>query len=173
MLEDNQVPEHPPWLLSKPSIILTELRKVGTHLLEYQRLHIEIQDQFEDHISTYTDSSKDQNRVAATAVCQQNKCCVCLPDQSYIFTAEAQALLLALECIDVSNYTKYVVYSVSFSCLQAVAMLKLDHPFVAKIIYKMDQLAPDGYNIHLCWMPGHAGIRGNGRGGRAAKKALD
>ena len=105
-----------------------ELRKVGTHPHEYQRLHIEIQDQFEDHVSIYIDGSKDQNLIAATAVCQRNKFGVRLPDQSSTFTAETQARLLVLECIEVFNCTKYVVYSDSFSCLLAVAGLKTDHP---------------------------------------------
>ena len=83
---------------------------------------------------------------------------VCLPDQNLIFIAKAWTLFLALECIRVFNCTKYVVYSDSSSCLQAVAGLKTDHSFVAKIVYKMDQLATDGYDIHVCWVPGHAGI---------------
>ena len=60
ILADTNVPEHPPWLLRKPSVILqlTELRKSGTHPLEYQRLHAEIQCQFEDHISVYTVSGQ-------------------------------------------------------------------------------------------------------------------
>ena len=37
----------------------------------------------------------------------------------------------------------------------------------------MNQLATDGYDIHLCWVPGHAGIQGNERADRAAKKALN
>ena len=27
--------------------------------------------------------------------------------------------------------------------------MKMDHPFVAKVIYKMNQLATDGFAIHL------------------------
>ena len=50
-----------------------ELRKSGTHPLEYQRLHAQIQGQFEDHFSIYTDGSKDHGRIAAAAVCQQLK----------------------------------------------------------------------------------------------------
>ena len=49
----------------------------------------------------------------------------------------------------------------------------MDYPFVAKVIYNMDQLATAGYNIHLCWVPGHANIQGNERADRAAKKALN
>ena len=69
-------------------------------------------------------------------------------DQSSIFTGKT--LFLVLECIEVSKYTKYVVYCDSFSFLQAVARLKMNHPFVAKVIYKMDQLARVGYDIYLC-----------------------
>ena len=47
-----KVPEHPQWLLKKPSVCLplTELRKLGTHPPEYQRLPAESQGQFEDHL---------------------------------------------------------------------------------------------------------------------------
>ena len=93
---------------------------------------------------------------AAGAVCQWLKFAVCIPDQSSISTAEVQAICFALECIENFNYTNYVVYSDLFSCLQAIAGLKTDHPFVAKVIFKMNQLATDGYNIHLCWVPGNA-----------------
>ena len=43
---------------------------------------------------------------------------------------------IALECIADSNCTNYVVYSDSFSFLQAVARLKTDHHFVTKVIQK-------------------------------------
>ena len=89
--------------------LITELRKSGTHPLEYQRLHAKIQCQFEDHISIYTDGSKDHGHVAAAAVFRWLKFGVRIPDQSSIFTAEAQALCLTLECIEDSDYTDYVV----------------------------------------------------------------
>ena len=47
------------------------------------------------------------------------------------------------------------VYSDLFSCLQVVAGLKMDHPFVEKVIYNMEQLVTARYDIHLCWVPGH------------------
>ena len=49
----------------------------------------------------------------------------------------------------------------------------MDHPFVAKITYKMNQVATDGYDFHLCWVPGHAGIQGNTQTDQAAKKVLN
>ena len=151
ILADTNVPEHPPWLLRKPSVILqlTELRKSGTHPLEYQRLHAKIQCQFEDHISIYTDGSKDQGHIAAAAAFLRLKFGVQIPDKSCIFKVEAQALGLALECIVDSDYTNYVVYSDSFSCLQAISGLKTDHPFVGKVISKMNQLTADGYDLAM------------------------
>ena len=71
VLAHTKVAEHPLCLLRKPSLILQliELRKSGTHPLEYQRLHAEIKSQFEDDLSIYIDGSKDQCHVAAAAVC--------------------------------------------------------------------------------------------------------
>ena len=96
-----------------------------------------------------------------------------ITDQSSIFTAEARALLFALEYIEVSVRRNFVIYSDSFSCLQAVAGLKTDHPILEKVILKMNSLATADYDIHLCWVPGHAGILGNERADRAARKALN
>ena len=113
-------PNIPLSLLRKLSIILRlmKLKKFVTYPLKYQRLHVELRGQFEDHLSVYTDSFKDQSRVAAVPVCQQKKFGICMPGQSSIYTVEAQRLML--ECMEVSNHTKYFVYSDSFSCLQAV-----------------------------------------------------
>ena len=72
ILAETNVPEHLPWLLRKPLVILqlAELRKSGTHALEYQRLQAEIQGSLKI-ISPYiyTDGSKEQGRIAIAAVC--------------------------------------------------------------------------------------------------------
>ena len=83
-----KVPEKTQWLLRKLLVILrlAELRKSGMHPLEYQRLHAEIHGQFEDHLSIYTDGSKDKVHVAAAAVCQLIKLSV---SKRSSFTAEA------------------------------------------------------------------------------------
>ena len=36
---------------------------------------------------------------------------------------------------------------------------------------KLTSLEASGFDIHLCWLPGHVGIRGNERADRAAKTA--
>ena len=86
------------------------------------------------------DGSKDQGHIVAAGLFRQLRFSVHIPDQSLVLTVKTWALCLALECIEDSNYTNYVVYRDSFSCLQAG--LKSDHPFIAKVIFKMNQ---------LCW----------------------
>ena len=58
------------------------------------------------------------------------------------------------------------------SCLQALDHLKIDHPSIEEIISKPTALKASGFDIYLCWLPGHVGIRGNERPDRAAKTAL-
>ena len=57
------------------------------------------------------------------------------------------------------------------SCLQALDHLKFDHPIIEEIISKLMSLKASGFDIHLCWLPGHVGILGNERADRAAKAA--
>ena len=47
------------------------------------------------------------------------------------------------------------------SCLQALDHLKIDYPIIEEIISKLTSLKASGFDIHLCWLPGHVGIRDN------------
>ena len=49
------------------------------------------------------------------------------------------------------------------SCLQALDHLKIDHLIIGEIISKLTSLKTSGFDIHLCWLPGHVGIRGTER----------
>jgi hypothetical protein len=149
---DLDVLELPPWSGRRPSVILrlAELRKSAMHPLTYQKLHADIQHEYADHYSIYTDGSKDKGRVAAAAVCRGLEVVTRIPDQSSIFMTEARALLLALEYIEASDRRDYIIYSDSFSCLQAVANLKIEHPILKKVILKMNALATADHDIHLC-----------------------
>ena len=68
------------------------------------------------------------HHVAVAAVCQWQRFGNRISNQSSIFTVETWAHFLALEWIEVSNYTNYDVYSDPCSCLHAVAGLKTNHP---------------------------------------------
>ena len=168
----NYVSDTPPWELERPNIIL-ELavsRKSDMPPITYHDQYLTIRNRFPRHIPFYTDGSKDTERVSVAAVLI-NHSVHRIQDHSSIFTAEARAILLALECMEHFNRKRFLIFTDSMSCLQALDHLKIDHPIIKEIISKLTSLKASGFDIHLCWLPGHVGIRGNERADRAAKTA--
>ena len=96
-----------------------------------------------------------------------------LPDSASVFTAEVWALIKALEQIKDSNASKYIVFTDSLSCLQALHHMKLEHPLIGMVIRKCLFLNIAKKVIVFCWVPSHTGIKGNKKADSAAKSALD
>ena len=122
--------------------------------------HSPIRYRYPRHIPFYTEGSKDTERVSVAAVLINHSYGHRIQDHISIFTAEARAILLALECIEHSNRKTFLIFTDSMSCPQA---LKIDHPIIEEIISKLTSLKASGFEIHLCWLPGHVSICGNGR----------
>ena len=120
-------------------------------------------------IASYTDGSKDTERVSVAAVLINHSYGHRIQDHGSIFTAEVRAVLLALGCIKHSNRKRFLIFTDSMSCLQAFDHLKIDHPIIEQIISKLTSLKASGFDVHLCWLPGHVGIRGNERAVRAGQ----
>ena len=57
-----------------------------------------------------------------------------LPHSASIFTAEVWAIIKAPEQIIDSVASKYIIFTDSLSCLQALQFLKLEHPLVGMVI---------------------------------------
>ena len=159
----NYVSDTPPWELERRYIILelTASRKSDTPPITYHDQYLTIRNRFPRHIP----------RVSVAAVLINHSYGHRIQDHSSIFTAEARAILLALECIEHSNRKRFLIFTDSMSCLQALDHLKIDHPIIEEIICKLMSLEASGFDIHLCWLPGHVGIRGNEHANRAAKMA--
>ena len=147
-----------------PICELAASRKSDTPPITYHDQYLTIRNRFPRHVPFYTDGSKDTERVSVAIG-------HCIQDHCSIFTAEAHAILLALECIEHSNRKRFLIFTNSMSCLQALDHLKFDHPIIEEIISKLMSLKASGFDLHLCWLPGHVGILGNERAGRAAKAA--
>ena len=98
---------------------------------------MEIQDRYRDHIPVYTDGSRDGNYVAsATAFPSDTVISMRLTYSASIFTAEVWAIFKAVEQIKDSVASKYIIFTDSLSCLQALHYVKLEHLLIEMVIRK-------------------------------------
>ena len=114
-----QLPSIHPWTLKSPKVhfdLHSENKSsVPPHLLRsnfYSYLTV-IPNSF--HI--YTDGSKDVNGVAAAAVTNTIELACRLPSEASIYSAETQAIILALKIVESTDHSTFYVFSDSMSCL--------------------------------------------------------
>ena len=159
----------PSWCMKPPKIVLelVHLKKYRTDASIYQQLFMEIRDRYRDHIPVYTDGSRDGNDVARSTVFPSNTVIsMRLTVSASVFTAEVWAIIKALEQIKISSASKYIVFTDSLSCLQALHHMKLEHPLIGMVIRKCVFLNIAKKDIVFCWVPSHE------KADSAAKSAL-
>ena len=59
-----------------------------------------------------------------------------LPDSAFVFTDEVWAIIKTLEQIKDYTANKYIVFTDSLLCLQALHHMKLEHPLIGMVIRK-------------------------------------
>ena len=106
-------------------------------------------------------------------VCRRSVVTARLPDYASIYSAESRAILLSLEFIEGCDSSRFVIFSDSLSCLQAINNAKWSNALVCSILEKCHVLALTEKKIHFCWVPSHVGITGNERANVEAKAALN
>ena len=126
--------------------------------------------EYPDFQHIYTDGSKDGPNVASACVSQTHTRKCRLPDNASTFTAEIQAINMALDYIKDANLSKVLIFSDSLSVLQSINNCKLDNPLVQDILLRFHSMSSK--HIILCWLPSHTGIKGNEKAGIAVKSAL-
>ena len=94
-----------------------------------------------------------------------------LTDSASIFTAEIWATIKALEENN-SIASKYIVFTDSLLCCQALQSMKLEHPLIGMVIRKCLFLKFDNKNIIFCWVPSHTGTGGNEKADSGFNAAL-
>ena len=163
----------PPWQLVKPrvNLSLSTHKKSNTNQLIFLQAFNELRDFYSDYKAIYTDGSKDGITVAAATVTPSTTYASRLHDGSSIFTAEAKAILKAIQHIKNSTPNDYIIFSDSLSCLQAIKHCKTDHPVIRDILKLHNTFLQ--CDIVFCWLPSHMGIRGNNKADTAAKAALN
>jgi ribonuclease HI len=128
---------------------------------------------FDGYERIYTDGSKEGEAVAATAVSRYGALVKRLPDLASMFSAEAQAVMLALNTVKQSKSKKVLILLDSLSCLQSIHNRHLQNPLVLEIIIRVHEYLVNGLQITFIWIPSHIGLVGNTAVDAAAKAAVN
>ena len=128
---------------------------------------------YENYQHIYTDDSKNENGVGAAAVMGDKVKGSTLPKVSSIFTAELQAINLAIAIVEETPFTRYAVFSDSISALSQLRTGNTNNHLVQRLLVRLCNLRQRGKEIVFCWIPSHVGIEGNERMDTAATQAAD
>ena len=108
-----------------------------------------------DYQHIYTDGSKDKERVGCAVLRENDHQTMRIPDGSSVFTAEAKAIDLALDLVDNCNsHDKFIIFSDSFSVLQALNHTSSKNPQIQNILQKHHTISKYK-TIVYCWIPSH------------------
>ena len=166
----------PPWELALPNVNMSCKigKKTSTNPYDFLSKFYELTNMYSEFNFIYTDGSKSGDKVGCAAVTSGGPCKMRLPDRCSVYTAELQAIKIALVQIKESTHNAFVICSDSLSALQAIEYRDINHPLVLDILTEHHSLLRrSGKVIMFLWVPSHVGIPGNDRADRAAKAALD
>ena len=109
----------PPWTITKPHIDLTFLQQEKTlpTTSSAKKRFKELRDKYSDHTAFYTDGSKTVDRTGATVTNIDNYKQIRLSNIVSIYSAELQAIKMALDRIKNSEMGKSIIFSDSLSSL--------------------------------------------------------
>lgn len=167
-------PKTEPWTLKPPKVVLelNQSKKSETDPLVFKNKFLEIKSRFHDHMSFYTDGSKQDDKVACSATNRYEAFNVRLPDKCSIFSAEATAINLALISIRDTDYDKFIIFSDSLSVLKSLKHLDHINPLIQQILKRYFDLSSTK-TIIFCWIPSHINIKGNEEADKEAKIAIN
>ena len=119
-IREQKIPDIPPWTITQPKVLLhlSNNKKSTTNPLEFRSNFLELKSQYPDHVAVYTDGSKDGDKVGCA------------------FSAEVQAIYLALNFIASNNNRNFIIFSDSLSVLQSLQNRNLSNPLVQQLLIK-------------------------------------
>jgi ribonuclease HI len=166
----------PRWLFRAPGFDYT-LYSVGTKSNTspdlYLSLYIQlVSENYEGYNKIFTDGLKQGICVSAAEVSHDKVLVKLLPNHTSIFSAEAIAILLALDIISQSTKQKFLILSDSLSCVNAVANRNLQNSLVVEILECVHQQLRLNRRITFVWIPSHIGIAGNSAVDAVAKAGV-
>ena len=131
----------------------------------------ELLSDFPNYETIFTDGSKDGDTAGSACVTPSYTYKCRLPDNASIFSAEIKAIDLALDHIEQSRSSDFIIFSDSPSVLQSLHNRHIENPLLLDVLLNNNELAELNH-IVFCWLPSHVGIKGNEKADIAAKSAL-
>ena len=134
--------EPPVWDM-KPVQCLTHLTKFDKeetlpHL--YKAEYNITKNEYYDYCFIYTDGSKCGDKVACAYVTESGTSAIRLPDGASIFSAEAKAVIRALEYVKVSTLKKFIIFTDSLSLVQSIDTQNIKNPLVVSILKQLSDI---------------------------------
>ena len=162
--------ETPPWKLIVHTVCfdLCKYKKSENYPTLYCLYYSELLEYCTDYTHIFTDGSKDGDKTAAF-ICQSFGFSKRLPNKASIFTAELEAIVSALRCINItSKNNTFVFVALNMHCRPCcpsgiIPQLKLLRNFTFSYIL---------YIIIFCWLSSHMGIYGKEHVASAVKAEL-
>ena len=163
----------PPWTIARPrvDISLSSMKKSETSLIEFQQRFRELQSQYPNFNSVFTDGSKSDESVGCAFVIDGEAHQYCLNPKASIFTAELYALLKALDFSLVRGLNRILVCTDALSVVQSIANMYSKHPLLQEILSKTHAISSAGGEVVFSWIASHVGIHGNELADQAAHEA--
>ena len=122
---------------------------------------------YPNHNVIYTDGSLKEDEVGCGISHNNTETTIKLNKMCTIYSAESKALHIATKHIALEDKPN-LIFTDSASCLDALHKGTSHHPWIEKI-----QRAAEEKDITICWVPGHAGIKGNELADKAAQKGRE
>ena len=168
-----KVPDVPPWTFSQPRVLLSlhNDKKSQADPLVFRTKYHELLSNFPSYETIFTDGSKDGDTAGSACVTPSDTYKCRLPDNASIFSAEIKAIDLALDHIEQSRSSDFIIFSDSLSVLQSLHNRHIENLLLLDVLLKHNELA-ELNRIVFCWLPSPVGIKGNEKADIAAKSAL-
>lgn len=165
-----------PWLLKKQPIHadLENIRKLDNPLINGAIANGALEAEYANHIKIFTDGSVGEDGVGSAFVIPELgiEQRFLLPPVS-VFTAEALAILLALNFILTNPQGLWVICSDSRAALISIKRDKTSsrEDIIRGVAMALSKAKDQGKSVTLQWVPAHVGVPGNEKADRAAKLA--
>ena len=156
-----------------PDLTLAKVLNKTDNLLKLKNLTLDKISQYQ-HLDTYfTDASKDEAGQVGIAIILPGgipPTSTRLTDHTTVYRAELEAIMQVVGHIVDEEKDESVIFTDSLSVVQAVANVR-NAVANEEIKFLCEYANNAKHPIHLCWIPGHAGIPGNEQADHHAKEA--